>query len=540
MEFSIQGKTLSFSDNQIEIAKILKHYHKLASEGREVARVLLIARKFTPIQFVKNGDNFALAIIGSYGEQVIQDFINKGFFSYDESKLKKDFEDTFNFNDEWEELIAPMVEIIQKNQDTQLYREFRKEERGRVVGGGFGLEGALKGFVAAGALNMASDIGHSIFNSIANAIDETSQETQLKELFNEDLIDDYLELVYDGIYSFGKVFVQKLVDYDFMDPDDLGNLFNEGKQKEYWSIFLNLLKNRIPETERVNVALHLIESSPYEHGEYYEYLKKNVADHDADQVVAMKSMMYARNSRYALSDFSEDVVKPTEFDIAVGQKIEKTYGIRISILFEGKKEQPKVEKKEVKKSSSDEQKKDAEISQAKSPEKTSIFTAIHGCTWFVVVAVAIAIALNYYNHPILSNLSLLVTMAVDFFIFGIGIFAIADMWGHITNQKQTIFEEMGKNSDSVFFAKASGGSFVITLITLIMFVVMLFICRIHYFTITFWFMVAAGLINLLILPFIVLLGLKNLGDSAKKKSSQNKQKERRNDKEISEEKENEK
>ena len=73
-----------------------------------------------------------------------------------------------------------------------------------------------------------------------------------------------------------------------------------------------------------------------------------------------------------------------------------------------------------------------------------------------------------------------------------------------------------------------------------MFVVMLFICRIHYFTITFWFMVAAGLINLLILPFIVLLGLKNLGDSAKKKSSQNKQKERRNDKEISEEKENEK
>ena len=69
------------------------------------------------------------------------------------------------------------------------------------------------------------------------------------------------------------------------------------------------------------------------------------------------------------------------------------------------------------------------------------------------------------------------------------------MWGHITNQKQTIFEEMGKNSDSVFFAKASGGSFVITLITLIMFVVMLFICRIHYFTITFWFMVAAGLID---------------------------------------------
>ena len=99
---------------------------------------------------------------------------------------------------------------------------------------------------------------------------------------------------------------------------------------------------------------------------------------------------------------------------------------------------------------------------------------------------------------------------------------------------------MGNNSDSVFFAKASGGSFVITLITLIMFVVMLFICRIHYFTITFWFMVAAGLINLLILPFIVLLGLKNLGDSAKKKSSQNKQKERRNDKEVSEEKENEK
>ena len=117
MEFSIQGKTLSFSDNQIEIAKILKHYHKLASEGREVARVLLIARKFTPIQFVKNGDNFALAIIGSYGEQVIQDFINKGFFSYDESKLKKDFEeeDSFyddNYCDTWEEAVECKIREI--------------------------------------------------------------------------------------------------------------------------------------------------------------------------------------------------------------------------------------------------------------------------------------------------------------------------------------------------------------------------------------------------------------------------------------------
>lgn len=512
MEFKIQEKKVSFSDDQIEVAKILKRYHKLASEGKEIAKILLIARKFTPIEFIKNGNSFAMAIINSYREHVIQDFINKGFFSYDESKLKDDFDDTYDFDEEWEKLIAPMVEIISKNEDTQLYRELRKEGRGRAIGGGFGIEGALKGFVTAGAINMATDIGHSIFNSIANAIDETTQEKQLRELFDDFFIDKYLIIIYDGIYSFGKIFVKKLVEYDFLEPDALGNSFDEEKQKEYLSIFFNLLKNRIPESERVNVALHLIKNSPYENGEYYEYLNEIVKDHDADQVVAMKQMMHARNNTYAISDFSRDNVKPTEFDIAIGKKIEQTYGIRIPILFEGKKALPAAQKIS-NNSNAPKQEKNSNAVQKKN--EVSMLTINHGFAWFVAIAIGVAIALLRYDHSILSNLCLFGAMFLVLFVLGIGLLSSLDIWEQATNQKETTLMQMSKNADSIFYIKASGGSFFQTLLSLAMFGAFIYVCKINFFSITFWFMVAGALSNLLILFLLLYLGIKKAGKDTK-------------------------
>lgn len=60
-------------------------------------------------------------------------------------------------------------EIIAEQEAEVQYRADRKAGRARVVGGGFGVDGALKGMATAGAMNAASGIGHSIFNAIGNA-----------------------------------------------------------------------------------------------------------------------------------------------------------------------------------------------------------------------------------------------------------------------------------------------------------------------------------------------------------------------------------
>ena len=62
--------------------------------------------------------------------------------------------------------------LIQKANDAKdaeiEYRESRKQNRSRVVGGGFGLGGALKGMATAGAINAVTGMGHSVVNAFGN------------------------------------------------------------------------------------------------------------------------------------------------------------------------------------------------------------------------------------------------------------------------------------------------------------------------------------------------------------------------------------
>ena len=59
-------------------------------------------------------------------------------------------------------------EIVGRQEEMQEYRQARKDSRGRLVGGGFGLGGAAKGMMTAGAVNMATGVLHSVGNAIGN------------------------------------------------------------------------------------------------------------------------------------------------------------------------------------------------------------------------------------------------------------------------------------------------------------------------------------------------------------------------------------
>lgn len=75
--------------------------------------------------------------------------------------------------------------IIDQLEEEREYREYRKASRAEVIGGGFGLGGALKGMATAGAINMATGAAHSIANAIGNASSEGDATERKKELYRE-------------------------------------------------------------------------------------------------------------------------------------------------------------------------------------------------------------------------------------------------------------------------------------------------------------------------------------------------------------------
>ena len=92
-----------------------------------------------------------------------------------------------------EEIYSAFNEIAEKYDDivaeqaaAEEYRAERKASRGRVVGGGFGVGGAIKGMATAGAMNAVSGMGHSIANAIGNASSAATAASDKKALYKND------------------------------------------------------------------------------------------------------------------------------------------------------------------------------------------------------------------------------------------------------------------------------------------------------------------------------------------------------------------
>ncbi len=75
--------------------------------------------------------------------------------------------------------------ITSEAQNERDAREYRKETRFRVVGGGFGLKGAAKGMLEAAAINAVTGAAHGVFNMFGNASTDNWERKSKQELYED-------------------------------------------------------------------------------------------------------------------------------------------------------------------------------------------------------------------------------------------------------------------------------------------------------------------------------------------------------------------
>ena len=125
--------------------------------------------------------------------------------------------------------------IFMDAEQAEYYRRIRKEMRGRFVGGGFGLKGALKGMATAGALNMATGAAHSVFNFAGRIKDRVKQLNKLEKLFGNSFKKEILGVFEDTIQLAYSIEVQMIKEHGspckefqlfYMDKEMSDKLFN--------------------------------------------------------------------------------------------------------------------------------------------------------------------------------------------------------------------------------------------------------------------------------------------------------------------------
>lgn len=133
------------------------------------------------------------------------DILNaQGVYSLDEDSFYDKYVKKFHLAEHVFEVVRAMQKAVEavniRQEEEEMYRQARKAGRGRVVGGGFGLGGAIKGMAQAGMMNAASGIAHSAFNAVGNIgseISASSDKAAIYKKYTEPLKTALMQDLYD-------------------------------------------------------------------------------------------------------------------------------------------------------------------------------------------------------------------------------------------------------------------------------------------------------------------------------------------------------
>ncbi|MBR2090807.1 MAG: ribosomal protein L7/L12 [Fibrobacter sp.] len=316
-EFTLFDQTITFTDKQIARAKIIQRFGYYADAAAEITKIAYLNKINSYKDLIADNGSIIQIVVNMFFEPTMKFIVENKIYDFSDKDLLSKFNQYNSISEDMEELLKPFDEILQANASAQQYREFRKESRGRVIGGGFGFEGAVKGMAAAGAMNAAAGIGHSIFNSIGNALDNANAQDAMNKIFkDENLIREYVEISSDAILTITMIVLELFEKKNLIAP---GSETCDGDD----ALFENLKKGRIPDQEVPQIFIGLIQKDPYSlmiydwgHDKFPEY---------KDSFMEMVRLMC-----YVPSELSSSIKKVedlTGFDKFVLDRVKELLGV---------------------------------------------------------------------------------------------------------------------------------------------------------------------------------------------------------------------
>lgn len=144
-------------------------------------------------------------------------------------------------------------------------RAYRKANRDQFIGGGFGMSGAIKGTVKAGALNATTGIAHSVFNAIGNSIDRSNARQKKAEIYNAS---ETMEAFKSAINSLNTRAAMILASEVLSLPIIYNNSDIYKKAK---SIKSNISNGLIPTADAKAYILKMLQTNPLDYDLYNEF-----------------------------------------------------------------------------------------------------------------------------------------------------------------------------------------------------------------------------------------------------------------------------
>lgn len=290
-QFLINNVTFNFSDENDLFLYYLKNFRSMS---------IVLSEKLSNDYYGLGGFDNVYEQIDSIGSKYIKTAIDtavdmaikSGVYDIDsESFLELDYNNICL--EPWIDAINLLEEVNDKLETAYLSEEerrrVRKESRGRIVGGGFGISGATKGMITAGAINAATGIVHSMFNSIGNAIDRSKLKDKKQEIYNDESFHDiFVDGLRKSISQIGIILAEQILELDLH-----SSINKEGPDgiRRAEVLINNLKADRIPVEAVPDIITTILSNATMLPAAYHIKFSKYLNDTDIQEIFKMKQYL---------------------------------------------------------------------------------------------------------------------------------------------------------------------------------------------------------------------------------------------------------
>lgn len=274
-EFLLKNYKIQFDDKFIAYNELKKQF-QISGDKAKNEFIESYQNTFLNIDDVhEKGISLGYSIIGKYLDEAISVLIFNDILHIDKNEfIEKYYSKYLDWEDNFEKVDERYRKIVFSAEEEKEYREQRKDSRGRWQGGGFGMSAAIKGGIEAGAMNIATGMAHSVFNSIANKMTDAITEDEKVELFKDtSIIKDLAFSIYYNVYKIHYAVVDALKDNNKV----IGDYVTNENSKKASALINNLKTGLIPVEKEEIMVNEIIHNNPY-NKEVYLFLMGKYGD----------------------------------------------------------------------------------------------------------------------------------------------------------------------------------------------------------------------------------------------------------------------
>lgn len=186
MEFIISGIHFPISEEMENYRYYRKLFSDLENQVASEFDALYTKQNHRLEDIIQNGSNQYAQCMYPVIQTALKCLAEKDILSYDAAAFWSEYGKYFDhWSEAYDRLEEQYAAIVLDEKSMDEYRTLRRKTRGRVVGGGFGVGGALKGMAAAGAMNAAAGAAHMMVNGIGKIGSSFRSNSKLSAIFND-------------------------------------------------------------------------------------------------------------------------------------------------------------------------------------------------------------------------------------------------------------------------------------------------------------------------------------------------------------------